>query len=88
MKQQPEWEILDFQGELPETLEEGNVYSVRMVKQQGTVMDVPLFIRGHLVLQEELFNKFLAGEKFSPSRSKFERRTLSRVLRVVERLPS
>eukprot|EP00980_Cylindrotheca_fusiformis_P030572 scaffold25051_cov186-Cylindrotheca_fusiformis.AAC.1 len=38
--------------------------------------DVPMFVREHLLHQEALFKKFLAGEPFSPGQNKYERRTL------------
>lgn len=67
----------DYQGELPKTLNEGEVYSVRVVDEKtNEVKDVPLFIRKHLVQQEEAFRKFLAGEKFWPSKVKRARRQL------------
>ena len=58
----------DYQGELPRTLKEGEVYSVRMVDESNDVKDVPLFIRKHLVQQEDTFRKFLAGENVTPSK--------------------
>lgn len=49
----------DYHGEIPETLNEGDVYSVRMVEDDGDdVKDVPLFIRKHLVDQEEKISIF------------------------------
>ncbi|KAG7358001.1 hypothetical protein IV203_014588 [Nitzschia inconspicua] len=61
-----------YQGELPEVLKEGEVCSVRMI-EDNYMRDVPLFIRGHLVKQGRRFEKFVSGEKFSPSRSSRKR---------------
>eukprot|EP00980_Cylindrotheca_fusiformis_P004553 scaffold970_cov65-Cylindrotheca_fusiformis.AAC.2 len=72
MTQQLAFEKFDYKGELPNTLEEGNVYSVRLMlrgESIGDVKDVPLFIREHLVQQDKLFNNFLVD-------TQVERRTL------------
>ena len=63
----------DYRGELSRTLEQGDVYSVRMVDELGALRDIPLFIRGHLVHQEKKLQKFLGGQKFSPSKAKKSR---------------
>eukprot|EP00980_Cylindrotheca_fusiformis_P009406 scaffold2056_cov65-Cylindrotheca_fusiformis.AAC.3 len=70
------WENFEYEGELPETLTKGEVCSVRMLTQGEMVDDVPLFIREHLIHQEALFRKFLAGESFSPYKIDHVRRTL------------
>ena len=61
-----------YQGELPEVLEEGEVCSVRMIEDDD-VRDVPLFIRRHLVKQGKRFEKFVSGETFSPIASSRKR---------------
>jgi len=67
----------DYQGEIPETLNEGEVYSVRMVEDDGDdVKDVPLFIRKHLVDQEESFQDFLSSKSFSSGKAVKMRRKL------------
>eukprot|EP00980_Cylindrotheca_fusiformis_P025068 scaffold12988_cov78-Cylindrotheca_fusiformis.AAC.1 len=74
--QQFDFESFNYQGELPETLTRGEVYSVRVLVNQRKTKDVPLFIREHLIHQEKLFNQFLAGESFSPYKIDHVRRTL------------
>ncbi|KAG7341141.1 hypothetical protein IV203_023092 [Nitzschia inconspicua] len=70
--QPPNFVAFQYQGELPEVLKEGEVCSVRMI-EDNYMRDVPLFIRGHLVKQGRRFEKFVSGEKFSPSRSNRKR---------------
>eukprot|EP00980_Cylindrotheca_fusiformis_P022156 scaffold9050_cov64-Cylindrotheca_fusiformis.AAC.1 len=74
--QQFDFESFNYQGELPETLTRGEVYSVRVLVKQRKTKDVPLFVREHLVHQETLFKEFLAGESFSPYKIDHVRRTL------------
>ena len=66
-----EWCDFEYKGDIPETLQKGDVYSVQRFVNNPTSKSkiVPVFIRQHLIDQERRFRKFLSGLPLTPSRS-------------------
>ena len=66
-----DFEVFEYDGELPAALAEGDVVSVRMI-EDDVVTDVPLFLRKHLMKQERALQGFLSNTSASTTPSKLQ----------------